>query len=194
MSYFKSLKWEMIVYAILCIVMGILMIVYPSTILNTICYIIAAVFLLLAIRYLLEYRKRDIINSIYKYELVMGIIFFAAAIFVLVRKDFVISIIPFLIGLIIVISGIMKIENALDLKRMNSHWIVLLVVAIINVLLGLVILINPQNTAIFVTRITGIILTYSGVVDLITTLAVSGKIKRWIDENSIIDSHGEEID
>ena len=159
MNYLKSLKWEMVIYALLCILMGILMMIYPSSILNTI-----------------------------KYELVVGIIFIVAAIFVLVKKDFVISIIPFIVGIIIVISGIMKIENALDLKRMDSHWVFLLIVAIVNVLLGIVILINPQNTAVFVTRITGIILTYSGVVDLITTLTVSGKIRRWVNDNAIIDT------
>lgn len=63
-----------------------------------------------------------------------------------------------------------------------------------NVLLGIVILINPQNTAVFVTRITGIILTYSGVVDLITTLTVSGKIRRWVDDNAIIDTESRDID
>lgn len=194
MNYLKSLKWEMVIYALLCILMGILMMIYPSSILNTICYIIAVIFLLLAIRYLLEYRKRDLINDFYKYELVVGIIFIIAAIFVLVKKDFVISIIPFIVGIIIVISGIMKIENALDLKRMDSHWVFLLIVAIVNVLLGIVILINPQNTAVFVTRITGIILTYSGVVDLITTLTVSGKISRWVDDNAIIDTESRDID
>ena len=107
MNYLKSLKWEMVIYALLCILMGILMMIYPSSILNTICYIIAVIFLLLAIRYLLEYRKRDLINDFYKYELVVGIIFIIAAIFVLVKKDFVISIIPFIVGIIIVISGIM---------------------------------------------------------------------------------------
>ena len=186
MNYLKSLKWEMVIYALLCILMGILMMIYPSSILNTICYIIAVIFLLLAIRYLLEYRKRDLINDFYKYELVVVIIF--------VKKDFVISIIPFIVGIIIVISGIMKIENALDLKRMDSHWVFLLIVAIVNVLLGIVILINPQNTAVFVTRITGIILTYSGVVDLITTLTVSGKIRRWVDDNTIIDTESRDID
>ena len=189
MNYLKSLKWEMVIYALLCILMGILMMIYPSSILNTICYIIAVIFLLLV-----EYRKRDLINDFYKYELVVGIIFIVAAIFVLVKKDFVISIIPFIVGIIIVISGIMKIENALDLKRMDSHWVFLLIVAIVNVLLGIVILINPQNTAVFVTRITGIILTYSGVVDLITTLTVSGKIRRWVNDNAIIDTESRDID
>ena len=77
---------------------------------------------------------------------------------------------------------------------MDSHWVFLLIVAIVNVLLGIVILINPQNTAVFVTRITGIILTYSGVVDLITTLTVSGKIRRWVDDNAIIDTESRDID
>ena len=125
MNYLKSLKWEMVIYALLCILMGILMMIYPSSILNTICYIIAVIFLLLAIRYLLEYRKRDLINDFYKYELVVGIIFIVAAIFVLVKKDFVISIIPFIVGIIIVISGIMKIENAFDGKIQQNHGIFL---------------------------------------------------------------------
>lgn len=194
MSYFKNLKWEMVLYSILCIVMGILMLVYPGTILNTICDILAVVFILLGIRYLMEYKRKDIINAFYKYELVVGAIFLLAAVFVIVKRGVVISIIPLIVGIIIVISGVMKLENALDLRRMGNHWIPLLVLAGINVLLGIMILANPQATAIFVTRVTGGVLVYSGVVDFITTLTVSARINKWMKSNAVIDVDAVEID
>lgn len=194
MNYFKNLKWEMVLYSILCIVMGVLMMIYPDTILSTICYIIAVVLILLGVRYLIEYKRKDIIHGIYKYELVVGVLFLVAAIFVIVKRGVVISIIPFIVGIIIVVSGIMKLENALDLRRMGNHWIPLIVLAVINILLGIMILTNPQATAIFVTRVTGGALVYSGFVDFITTLTVSAKVNRWMKSNAVIDVDAVEVE
>lgn len=194
MSYIKNLKWEMVLYAALCILMGVLMFMHPDKILNTICYILAAIVILIGSKFLYDYKTRDLINNFQNYKLVLAIVCFLVAIFIIVKKSFIISIIPFVVGLIIVVSGIMKVENALDMKKMGAHWKPLMVFASINILLGMFVLMNPQNTAEFVVQVTGGILVYSGVVDLITTLTVSGKINRWIKESKIIDVEAVDVD
>ncbi len=103
--------------------------------------------------------------------------------------NLILSIITYVIALIIIVSGLMKIENALDLRRMGCHWIPLLVFAIICIILGISVLTMPMNhnddgtrtAGDFLIQCSGAIFAVTGLIDLITTLSVSGKIKKWID-------------
>ena len=181
MSYLKNLKWEMVLYSILSIAIGVLMFLYPTKTLNAVCIILAVM--------LFEYRKKNLINDFYRYEFVAGIALILLGIVVLACMNLILSIITYVIALIIIVSGLMKIENALDLRRMGCHWIPLLVFAIICIILGISVLTMPMNhnddgtrtAGDFLIQCSGAIFAVTGLIDLITTLSVSGKIKKWID-------------
>ena len=50
MSYLKNLKWEMVLYSILSIAIGVLMFLYPTKTLNAVCIILAVMLFALGIR------------------------------------------------------------------------------------------------------------------------------------------------
>ena len=66
MSYLKNLKWEMVLYSILSIAIGVLMFLYPTKTLNAVCIILAVMLFALGIRYLIEYRKTKILINFKK--------------------------------------------------------------------------------------------------------------------------------
>ena len=175
----------MVLYSILSIAIGVLMFLYPTKTLNAVCIILAVMLFALGIRYLIEYRKKNLIND----EFVAGIALILLGIVVLACMNLILSIITYVIALIIIVSGLMKIENALDLRRMGCHWIPLLVFAIICIILGISVLTMPMNhnddgtrtAGDFLIQCSGAIFAVTGLIDLITTLSVSGKIKKWID-------------
>ena len=178
MSYLKNLKWEMVLYSILSIAIGVLMFLYPTKTLNAVCIILAVMLFALGIRYLIEYRKKNFINDFYRYEFVAGIALILLGIVVLACMNLILSIITYVIALIII-----------DLRRMGCHWIPLLVFAIICIILGISVLTMPMNhnddgtrtAGDFLIQCSGAIFAVTGLIDLITTLSVSGKIKKWID-------------
>ena len=49
------------------------MFLYPTKTLNAVCIILAVMLFALGIRYLIEYRKKNLINDFYRYEFVAGI-------------------------------------------------------------------------------------------------------------------------
>ena len=63
----------MVLYSILAIAIGVLMFLYPTKTLNAVCIILAVMLFALGIRYLIEYRKKNLINDFYRYEFVAGI-------------------------------------------------------------------------------------------------------------------------
>lgn len=190
MNYLKNLKWEMILFSLTSIVVGILMFFYPSQIINTVCIVLASILFILGARYLIEYRRNNAIENFYKYELVAGIALILGGIVVLCCMKLILSFITYLIAIIIIISGLMKVENALDLKKMGNNWIPLMVFAIICIMLGISVLMMPMDNndngtstaSGFLIQASGIIFAVTGFIDLVTTLSVSGKIKRWTSE------------
>ena len=80
MSYLKNLKWEMIIYSLLSILMGILMWKYPGKIMTGVCVILAMILFVMGIRNIIEYKRSNVIKDFYRYELVVGIVLIAAGI------------------------------------------------------------------------------------------------------------------
>ena len=94
-----------------------------------------------------------------------------------------ITLLAYFIAAIVLVSGLMTLENAFDLKRMGLRWIPMLVVAFIFILLAVVFMIYPpqegKDKGQTLVAAAGIALIFVGVVNFITTLTISGKIKRW---------------
>lgn len=187
MNYLKNLKWEMVLFSLSSIVIGILMFLYPSRIIDAVCIVLAAILFIMGARYLLEYRRNNAISDFYRYEMVAGIALILGGIVVLCCMKLILSIITYVIAIIIIISGLMKVENSLDLKRMGNNWIPLMVFAVICIMLGISVLMMPMDhndngtttASNFLIQASGIIFAVTGLIDLITTLAVSSKIKIW---------------
>ena len=194
MNYLINLKWEMVLFSLASIAIGVLMFFYPSQIINVVCVVLAVILFIMGARYLLEYRRNNAISDFYRYELVAGIALILGGIVVLCCMKLILSIITYVIAIIIIISGLMKVENALDLKKMGRNWIPLMVFAVICIMLGISVLMMPMDNndngthtaSGFLIQASGIIFAVTGVIDLITTLTVSGKIKKWTVEQTAI--------
>lgn len=192
MSYLKNLKWEMVLFSLLSVVVGMLMVLFPDKILTAVCIVLATILFILGIGHLIEYKRRDALEDFYKYEIVAGIAFIIGGIVVLTCMDIFLSIITYVVAIIIIVSGFMKVENAIDLKKMGCHWVPLLVFAIVCILLGISVLMMPMNhndngtktAGDFMIQCAGVIFAVSGLIDLITTLVVSGRIKVWTVERN----------
>lgn len=196
MSYLKNLKWEMILFSLTSIVVGILMFLYPSQIINAVCIVLASILFIMGARYLLEYRRNNVLGNFYRYEMVAGIALILGGIVVLCCMKLILSMITYIIAIIIIISGLMKVENALDLKKMGRNWIPLMVFAVICIMLGISVLMMPMDhnddgtttASDFLIQASGIIFAVTGLIDLITTLSVSSKIKVWTIERTALNA------
>ena len=94
------------------------------------------------------------------------------------RAEAVISIIPIILGIVILLSGIVKFQQAIDLARMKvSRWSTVLATALLNVILGAVVILNPFSTVTTLLQLVGIGLIYSGLYDIIATIYVSHQMK-----------------
>ena len=106
-------------------------------------------------------------------DVVYGIITVILGIVVILNPQAIASIIPFIMGVLIIISSVTKLQYSHTLNQhQNSLWKQTLILSIITLIFGLVLVFNPFKGAVFLTRIVGGILLVYGILDIISTMAI----------------------
>lgn len=183
----KELKWNMILSAVMYVALGVILLVFPATTARTICYLIAGIAIVIGVVNLVVYFTRNITRNYYRNDFVAGFLLMVLGIFVIYKVDLVISLVPFIIGLCIIVSGLFKLQGALDAQRMGGNAVLLLGLAVVNVVIGILMVINPFDSAMLLYRLLGAGLLFSGLTDLAATLYLSGKMHGYMRKMSEAD-------
>ena len=172
MQFLKELKWNSIINSVLMIVLGFILIFYPGLSLGILTTLIAV----LAI--VGRYFTYDLKESYYRNDFLFGIIAVTLGALILYKPAFFISIIPFILGIVIIFSGFAKLQDGIDAKRLGySNSLLYIILAIIDIIFGIVILFDPFGAANVMFIIIGFGLIYSGISDLFVTFYLSKKFK-----------------
>lgn len=178
MNLFQKLKSGIMASGVVLIIAGFILLFFPEATTKTIAYMAAAIFLLMGLTQIIGYLRSNPADGRYSGGIVVGVFFVLVAAFIFFRAEAVISIIPIILGIIILLSGIVKFQQAIDLARMKvSRWSTVLATALLNVILGAVVILNPFSTVTTLLQLVGIGLIYSGLSDIIATLYVSHQMK-----------------
>ncbi|MCR5485001.1 MAG: DUF308 domain-containing protein [Clostridiales bacterium] len=165
----KSMKLGALISAIVSIALGIVMIVFPEISGKVICYIFGAILLLIGIVRIVRHVENREAYLLSRSDLITGLIFFGLGLFTLLKVDSVIAFLFYIFGFFIMVTGIISIQNSLDLKRLgHMRWIVLFIMSVLDTALGLVVLLNPFKAAAATMIFVAISLLYYGVVCLWT--------------------------
>lgn len=195
MKMLKELKWEAILTGVLYILLGIVALVVPETMQKTLGYVIGIVLIVAGLISIICYLLRDAKENYYHNEFVFGLVGMVLGAAVLYKVEVIISLIPFILGILVLFSGCSKLQDAIDLKRLGySSWIGMLVVAVINIILGIVLICNPFQAAIVLFRVLGVGLIISGVSDCFSTIYFARKFHKFKQEQDAVDSTFEEVD
>ena len=183
MQILKELKWNNIIASILMIVLGIVLLIFPSLSLSVITNMIGIAAIIGGLFSIIKYFTLDLKDSFYRNDFLFGIIILTLGILIMFKPAFFISLIPFILGIAIIFSGFVKLQDGIDAKRMGYDGSILyIILAIIDIIFGIVILFDPFSAAGVMFMIIGIGLIYSGVSDLYTTLYLSKKFKNFYND------------
>lgn len=176
-----------IINSILLLIFGLLLILQSEATIVTISYIIGGILVALGAIEILKFIKN--INGVEKgsIDIVYGIVCVVMGIIVIKSPQAIASIIPFIIGIIIIINSATKLQYSLELrKNENDLWLSTLILSIVMTICGVVLVFNPFKGAVFITRIVGAFILVYSVLDLISTLVIKNtytKIKNTLEEN-----------
>lgn len=194
MKTIKEIKWSAMLKGILYILLGIVALVIPETMERTLGYMLGIVLIIAGGISMISYLLRDARENYYRDDFVFGLVGIVLGIIMLLKVEVIISLIPLLLGILVVISGCAKLQDVVDMKRMNSgNWIVMLMLALINLILGTVLIFNPFEAATLMFRMLGIGLIFSGITDCVTIIYFANKIKDFVQGASAVESSYEEV-
>lgn len=178
MQFLKDLKWNSIISSILMIVLGILLLLFPTLSLSVLVTMIGITACVGGLFSIIRYFTMDLKESYYRNDFLIGIVVMTLGILILFKPTFFISLIPLILGIAVLFSGFAKLQDGIDAKRLGyKDSLLYIILAIIDIIFGIVILFDPFGAASVMFMIIGIGLIYSGISDLYVTLYLAKKFK-----------------
>lgn len=174
---------SIIFVSIISIIIGLLFIIYPDISIKTIGIIIAIYMIIHGIILcIFNFQTRDIFYPID--SLFGGIILIILGIVIILKPTHLTSLLTIILGVYILASSITNIRLSIDLKDEDIPWILMLIIGIIDLLAGLVIIINPFEASISLTIFIGIMLivhAICNITDIFTLKMNIRKIKKYLE-------------
>ncbi len=171
----KSIKVNILGSAVLCIVLGIILVVYPNTSLTIVCRAVGVIVLITGLGMIISYLRSETKGVLAKTGLVFGSILAIVGGFIILRPLGIISIIPIVFGILLIYHGLANMNQALELRQYkDNRWWLPVAIAASTIVLGIVIMNNPFGTIGVLMRIIGACLIYDG---LTNTMLVGRFVK-----------------
>lgn len=195
MNPLKQMKWQSLMTSALYIIMGIVLIVFPETTATTLCYVVGISGVVIGVFTVLAYLLRDVHKNYYRNDFVSGMMEILLGAFVLYKAQLVIDLIPFILGIFIVFSGINKLQNCIDVRRMGyGSGLLFFVLAMINIVVGIILIIDPFGAVKVLFMVIGAGLVFSGITDTVATLYMAKKVKEFTSDMEVLEQPVKEIE
>ncbi len=174
-KFFKSSLISSVGLAIL----GILLIFQSELTIVSISYIIGAILIGIGALAIFKYIKGINDNMKTELDIVYGIVCAVLGVIVIGNPHGIASIIPFVIGLIIIISSATKLQYSIELKRNNNDlWKSTMIISIITIVCGILLIFNPFQGAVFITKVVGLLILLYSILDIISTVTIRNTVKQ----------------
>lgn len=154
-------------YAVLFALIGIVLVVFPKDSITVISYVISGALIISGTYLIIRYNDAKMLIDF----VTIGVLSVLLGIIILLYPEALAVVIPIIIGVFIVIESVIKIKISLVLKDVqDDKWILTLMLAILEMLCGLIMIINPKVGALTLTTLLGILLlvySASAMIDLV---------------------------
>jgi len=177
----EKIKCNWILSAAVTGIAGLILLIFPGAALTSACYCIGGVAIAAGVIRTVRYFKQDhTYPFMFQSDLIVGLLTIGLGIFMIANPSAVLTILPYVLGLMMIGCGIGNILRSIDAKNAGfMQWGVLLALAIITIVLGWVIVGNPIGASEAAVAFIGGCLLYESITDFMTTFVVSKKIKTW---------------
>lgn len=178
----RELKMAKNIYsivAVLLIISGIVLVIWPQLALSLTCKIVGALFIAYGIVKMFSYFTKDIFQLAFQFDFGLGIVSLIIGLVLLLKSEYVVEIVSILIGIFILIDGALKVQTAMDGKFFGlEKWWVILLISLISAILGILLIILPFETTGWIMRLIGLNICLEGVLNLWVVQNTVNTIKR----------------
>lgn len=190
----KKLKTNVVISSLLCVILGLVLLLWPGLSIQIVCTAVGAVLIISgAIRIVGYFTAKD--GSLYSQaNLIFGIVFAVVGVWIVMKPDKVLAIIPIIVGIVISLHGLHNLQQALDLYRDKyDKWWIALILGILTLGFGVLLICRPFAAIDTVVMLIGIFLIYDGLSNIWIVSRVSKNTKILRQEMEAVDGESKEI-
>lgn len=159
----KKIKTNVVVSSALCVILGLVLVFRPGLSMRIVCTAVGVVLIVSGIMRMIAYfTARD--GSLYSQaNLIFGIVLAVVGVWIVMKPDKVMAIIPIIVGIVIAIHGLHNLQQAAELWRDKyDRWWVALILGVLTVGFGVLLVYRPFAAIDTVVMMIGFFLIYDG--------------------------------
>ena len=161
------------------LVVGILLLIDPQKFTAAIVTLAGVILAVYGIVLIIRYFRSEAQAAARHYALAKGLVFAGGGLFCISRAAWftqVFQVLALLYGLAVLLTGVVKIQMAVDMLRLGSRrWYFGALGALITVVFALIILLNPFEAMQVLWNFIGIVLIIEGVLDIVGMILIGTK-------------------
>ena len=151
----KPIQKALIISAVVYLVVGLLLVIWPDVARSIIIYAIGAAAVVYGGYRIIDFFSRKENLSGVQIGVALGIACIMFGLFLLFRANVVVSLLATVIGVAVIVDSVLRLQIALNLRLTGERgWIALIVTAFVTLVFGILLLFNPF-TAVRVATIVG---------------------------------------
>ncbi len=159
----KKIKTNVVVSSALCVILGLVLVFRPGLSMRIVCTAVGVVLILSGAMRMIDYfTARD--GSLFSQaNLIFGIVLAVVGVWIVLKPDKVMAIIPIIVGIVIAIHGLHNLQQAVELWRDKyDRWWVALILGVLTVGFGVLLVCRPFAAIDTVVMMIGLFLIYDG--------------------------------
>lgn len=167
----KKVIWPSLFSSLFLLLLGLLLFFKSGITLMAISYIIGAILISIGVIAIVKFITNPIKDVFNQLNIIYGVLSIIAGIFLISTPETIGSIIPIVVGITIIISSSLKVQQALILKNTDSkYWLASLITSILCLICGILLLFNPFTSAVIVTKIIGLFILIYAILDIVNII------------------------
>ena len=155
-------------YILFTLLAGLCLFAFPQMTTSVVFWGLAGAMMAVGAVQLLSYFRSDVQGAITGDKMATGLLLIIFGLMIGLAQETIASLLPVIFGFVRFIGGIFKTQGAFDLRRMGDmRWFVALIGALISVVFGLIILLNPFGTLMTLMRVMGAFMVIESLQDML---------------------------
>ncbi len=179
----KHIKWTDVLMSLAYVVAGVLLVIFPNESGQVISYIVGGSAVVYGIVSLTAYFLADIRDTLYNNHFVLGLMAIIFGVAIIVKKDLIVDLIPFILGLCIVTSGLIKLHRAVIASRIKyDASLTYALLGVVSIIFGVVVMffLSGETAQNIIFTVIGCGMIYSGLSDLFIQFFLANKFNAFI--------------
>lgn len=177
-EYLKKYGMHSILISIALIIFALLLIFKPIVTLSVLMIGFGCIIAINGLVHTISYFQSPVEFRPFSFELVYGILGIIAGFVIVLNPEFVIGILPFIIGLWILVESIIHFQLSINMRNIpNSNWVLMLILSILTTAFGIYIMFHPAVSATILTALCGAFLLISEIISVFESIYLMIRLK-----------------